>query len=162
MKKIYEDLYIGSEEDYDLLDKDEYAFVLAAKEPFHRQLLGYTTKGAPKHHPEYLYALRNNKIILNMVDAPDPKYISDEMIKAALNFIFNELEAGYLVAIICNQGRSRSASIGFMYLMQNKLIDLGSSFEECYNKFKTIYPLYEPSTGVFEYAKKFYNEMKGE
>ena len=38
---------------------------------YHRQALGYRSRGAPKDHPEYLVARRGNRLILNIVDAND-------------------------------------------------------------------------------------------
>ena len=58
MIEIYPNLFVGDQGDYEYQVKgqDGWAVVHACKEPYHRQLLGYRTRGAPKGHPEYLYA----------------------------------------------------------------------------------------------------------
>lgn len=160
MKEIYNNLFIGNEDDYNVIKTiDGFNYVLAAKEPFHRQMLGYTGRAAPKDHPEYLYGFRYNKIILNIVDAPKPEFFADKMIDAALLFIHSNI-ATHKVAIICNQGKSRSAIIGLLYMIRHDLIDLGNSFEECEKNYKMIYPDYEPLNGIREYVKQKYGEIK--
>ena len=49
MIEIYPNLYIGHQGDYEYLvqGQDGWAVVHACKEPYHRDLLGYTTQGAP-------------------------------------------------------------------------------------------------------------------
>ena len=48
----------------------------------HRDALGYSGKAAPKGHPEYLLARRENRLILNLVDANDPRLFAKEIIDA--------------------------------------------------------------------------------
>jgi hypothetical protein len=49
MIEIHPNLYIGHQGDYEYQVKgqDGWAVVHACKEPYHRQLLGYTSRGAP-------------------------------------------------------------------------------------------------------------------
>ncbi len=53
MIEIHPNLYVGHQGDYEYLvqGQDGWAVVHACKEPYHRNLLGYTTRGAPKDHP---------------------------------------------------------------------------------------------------------------
>jgi len=71
MIEIYPNLYIGNEDDYESKVRSEtgWCVVHACKDPYHRQALGYTGRAAPKEHPEYLIARRDNQLILNLVDA---------------------------------------------------------------------------------------------
>lgn len=76
MIEVYPNLFVGDEADYRIvLNMSGWFIVHACKEPFHRQALGYAGRGAPKDHPEYLVAERDGRLILNLVDAPNPAYI---------------------------------------------------------------------------------------
>ena len=77
MNSIHPNLYVGHQGDYEhqVKGQEGWAVVHACKEPYHRQLLGYATRGAPKDDPEYYFAERGSRLYLNLVDAPDPAYI---------------------------------------------------------------------------------------
>lgn len=150
MIEIYPKLYIGNEKDYELTVKNQagWCVVHACKEPYHRQALGYISRAAPKDHPEYLIAKRGHRLILNLVDAPDPAYIPKEIIDAALEFIHTSLITGYRVLIHCNQGESRSPSIGLLYLVSFTDRLSASSLAEAEAVFRLIYPDYNPGVGM--------------
>jgi hypothetical protein len=113
MRKVMQNLFVGNEVDYEtnVRNDNSWAVVHACKEPYHRQALGYSGRGAPKGHPEYLIAKRGTRLILNMVDADNPAYIPKEIIDAALQFIHEQLASGKKVLVHCNQGASRSAPL---------------------------------------------------
>ena len=92
MKEIFPNLFIGNQDDYESLVRlqDGWKVVHACKEPYHRRALGYSTRGAPKDHPEYLIAFRDNELILNMVDAADVSYIPKEKLPSAAGSLFNQ------------------------------------------------------------------------
>jgi predicted protein tyrosine phosphatase len=150
MIEIYPNLFIGNEKDYESRVRNEpgWCVVHACKEPYHRQALGYTKMGAPKDHTEYLIAHRGNRLILNLVDAPDPAYIPKEIIDAALAFVNTSLNSGSRVLVHCNEGCSRSASIGLLYLAKftDKLPK--GEFLAAEAAFRTIYPPYNPKNGM--------------
>ncbi len=56
MIEVYKNLFIGNENDFEQRVKNqlEWRVVHACKHPYHKNLLGYTCKAAPKNHPEYL------------------------------------------------------------------------------------------------------------
>lgn len=116
MKEIYPNLHIGSQDDYENIVKhqDGWFVIHACKDPYHRQALGYTGRSAPKEHPEYLIAYRGNRLILNLVDAPDPAYIPKEIIDEAIKAIGINI-VNHKVFVHCNQGQSRSAVIGLLF-----------------------------------------------
>jgi hypothetical protein len=153
MIEIHPNLFIGNEYDYESTVKHEsgWCVVHACKEPYHRQALGYTQRAALKTHPEYLIARRGNRLILNLVDAPDPAYIPKEIIDTALEFISSSLGSGAKVLVHCNEGCSRSASIGLLYLSKytNKLPREGFLAAEIV--FRSIYPPYNPKRGMRGY-----------
>lgn len=88
MIEVYPNLFVGNEVDANsILNQSGWFVVHACKEPFHRQALGYSGRAAPKTDPEYLIAKRDNRLILNLVDAADPAYIPKEIIDAAIDAI---------------------------------------------------------------------------
>lgn len=150
MIEIYPRLFIGDETDYEkkVKHKKGWWIVHACKEPYHRQLLGYKGRGAPKEHPEYLVAERVNRLFLNMVDAEDPDYIRQQIIDAALEFIHKALQMGESVLVHCNLGESRSPSIGLLYLVTFTDVLPLSSLEEAEVQFRKLYPKYSPKQGI--------------
>jgi len=63
MTEIHKNLYIGNETDYEykVRNQDDWNVNHAYKEPYHRQALGYSGRGAPKGHSEYVMAKRENR-----------------------------------------------------------------------------------------------------
>lgn len=150
MKEIFPNLFIGNQNDYDSKIQHEpgWCVVHACKEPYHRRALGYKKLGAPQDHPEYLIARRENRLILNLVDADDPAYIRKEIIDAALDFISTSLASGSRVLVHCNEGCSRSASIGLLYLVMNTDELPKEEFLKAEVAFRLIYPQYNPKNGM--------------
>lgn len=156
MIEIYKNLYIGDENDFKRSvlhggEKEKWAVVHACKEPYHRDLLGYTDKGAPKNHPEYLTAIRGNTLFLNLIDADSSSYIPEEIIKTALLFIDAQLTDKKKVLVHCNRGESRGPTIGLLYLTQIGMLE--GTFGDIEKAFKKIYPNYFPGTGMRDFAE---------
>ena len=149
MKEVYPNLYVGNDADYQrVAGAADWCFVQAAKEPWHRQALGYRTHGAPKTHPEYLWARRGNRLILNLIDAPDAAYIPASVLWTAVEHIRVWLSEGRRVLVHCNQGTSRGPGIVFLYIATytDRLPD--SSFAEAEAVFKLLYGRYQPGEGM--------------
>ncbi len=148
MIEVSRNLFVGDDGDYNLIQHEsDWAIVHACKEPYHRNALGYSGRGAPKEHPEYLVAKRGERLILNLVDAADPAYIPKEIIDAALLFIEEKLHDNKRLLVHCNQGMSRSAGIALLFLARKKLID-SSSFMAAEQEFKQLYPPCNLALGV--------------
>ena len=148
MIEILTNLFIGDENDYKyhVASHSGWAVVHACKEPYHRQALGYKTRGAPKEHPEYLIAKRGNRLILNLVDVDDPSYIAKEIIDSALQFIDESLLSGSKVLVHCNKGESRAPSIGLLYMAYKGLFSKMDYYQSV-NEFMKKYPAYNPAGG---------------
>ena len=149
MIEVHPNLFVGSGADLPE-DTDGWFIISAAKEPYHRDALGYTGRTAPKDHPEYLMARRDNRLILNLVDVADPAYIRPELIGIALHDIGAELAKGNKVLVHCNQGGSRAPGIALMWLHRNGPYQ-AMSLDEAETHFKTIYPDYAPAAGIRGY-----------
>jgi predicted protein tyrosine phosphatase len=164
MIEVYPNLFVGDQIDYELnvLGQKGWAVVHACKEPYHRQALGYRGRTAPEGHRERLVARRGHRLILNMVDARDPSLFSEEMMDAALDFIDETLDKGLKVLVHSNRGQSRSASIALLY-MAARLDELpAESLEAAEEKFKTIYPYYNPQSGIREHLRQnWYRYCRG-
>ena len=157
---VYPKLFVGNQQDYENgTFTDDYSFVLAAKEPFHRATLQYTGRAADKTDPEYLFARRDNKLILNLVDAPKPEFFDKRIIDTALEFIDEQLNAGRNVMIVCNQGESRSPSIAMLYIATKCLSEVGGvKFVDYEAVFMNTYPSYNPGAGIRAFMKQHWNE----
>ena len=115
MREVYKNLWVGDENDVARAREKGYAIVSACKDGIssHRQLLGYTSMGAPKG-PEYLVARRKDHLFLNLIDGDRADYVPDKVIDEALSFISEHLDKGKSVLVHCcrrNQPRpvNRSA-----------------------------------------------------
>jgi len=150
MIEIPPNLYVGNQDafDYQVKGRDGWAVVHACKEPYHRDLLGYTTRGAPKDDPEYFFAERGNRLYLNLIDVPNPAYIPKEIIDKAISFIHEKLSEGLKVLVHCNQGESRSPGIGFLYLLKHTDALPKTSLDDALATFRQVYPAFSPSRGI--------------
>jgi hypothetical protein len=164
MIEIFPGLHVGNQDDYERVVKhqDGWRIVHACKEPYHRRELRYSTRGAPKNHPEYLIAPRGHRLILNFVDAPDPAYIRKEIVDAALDFIAEGLRSGQKVLVHCNLGESRSPAIGLLYLAASTGTIPTGSLEEAESAFLKIYPGYRPGTGIRGFLAQHWGEYCAE
>lgn len=156
MIQVCTNLFVGSEYDYrtQITGTDCWAVVHACKEPYHREALGYSGRGAPKDHPEYLVARRGDRLILNMVDANDPALFAKEMINQALDFIDEQLAVGHKVLVHCNQGESRAPSIALLYMACRLHVLPTDSLEAAEHAFVTKYPGYNPKPGIREHLRQ--------
>jgi len=161
MKEIITNLYVGNQEDFEtgIFIPSEWSHLLAAKEPWHRSALSYTTRAAAKDDPEYLMAKRDNKLILNLVDAPKSIFFSKDLIDEGIKFIEEELGKGKKVSIHCNMAESRSPSIALLYLVKNGLIK-GDTLEDAEAEFLKLYPEYNPGTGIRGFVKENWDYYK--
>ena len=154
MIEAYPNLFVGDEADArTALNKTGWYIVHACKEPFHRQTLGYTGRAAPKKHPEYLIAERDGRLILNLVDAPDPAYIPKEVMDAAVDAIHQNIYKSK-VLVHCNQGMSRSPTIVFLYLAKYTNVFSSNEFSLALGEFKKLYPRYLPANGVAMFSRQ--------
>ena len=93
-----------------------------------------------------------NEMALNMVDAAEPHYFSDEMVNAGLEFITERLAEGDAILVHCNMGLSRSPSMAFLGMFEHGFLD--DEFRHALPQFKTIYPNYCPGNGIWQYLKR--------
>jgi hypothetical protein len=180
MIKVAENLWVGNSDDHDDLWRDQGArtsgenwkCICAAKYPWHREALGYTTRAAPKDDPEYLWAERDDRLILNLIDPPASDLIPPILIERALNYIEDNTgapsqraclcvsaclcrgrQARRQVLVHCNNGKSRAPAIALLYLFRQK--KLPDDPEEAIARFKILYPDYNPGKGIEEFVENY-------
>jgi hypothetical protein len=160
MRKIINNLYVGDDEDYENnKDKTGWSFVRACKEGIggHRDVLKYDSLGAPKNS-NYFFVKKGHLLALNLIDSDDVNFIPEKVIQAGIDFIYERLGAGDKVLVACNKGKSRAPSLTLMFL--RAIGEMPYSFSKSEKIFKTLYPKYDPSSGVHQFAKDCWYKLK--
>lgn len=153
MIEVHRNLFVGSEADEAVVRGQSGWFVVhACKEPYHRQALGYQGRAAAKDHPEYLIARRPGRLILNLIDANDVNFIPPEIIDTALSEIHENITSTKIL-VHCNQGLSRSPTIGFLYMLKFSDVFRRESLSQDLQDFQEIYPAYAPAQGMADYVR---------
>lgn len=117
MVEIDKGIYIGNCSDFEFnKNRENMNFINACKYPYWKE---YSEKKCNNG----LYGYENNKLVCNLIDADDVNYIPKEIIDECISFIEKSIEDGKEILINCNEGRSRSATIGLIYLIKHKKID---------------------------------------
>jgi hypothetical protein len=167
MIEIFPNLYISAGGEADTLRASGtdgppagWYVISAAKHPWHKDAVGYTGNAAPKTmiengvemaHPEYLIARRTRRLILNLIDAPDPAYIPEEIMVTAIEAIDQALATGDKVLVHCNQGQSRAPMIGLLWLRYSKFAGpfiKRLSFDDAMAAYAELYPPLSPGDGM--------------
>ncbi len=168
MIEVHPRLWVGNDDDaerilhyvrHPLGDKHNvvghpWAMVSAAKEPYHRALVGYTGRGAPKEDKEYYHARRGRHLALNWVDVDDAKWFRNMELYEAFAHIQAAQRMEIDCLIHCNQGVSRSPSLalGWLYVYGGEPWDL--TFEQAEEKLKVVFPSYDPTEGVRTFIRE--------
>lgn len=153
MIEIYPNLFVGAELDEHAIHGQPGWFVIhACKEPYHSRALGYPPgKAAPKG-AEYLFARREGRLILNLIDAPNVNFLPAEIIAAAVDAIQENI-GQHKVLVHCNQGQSRSPSIAFLYLLKFSNLFVGQGLDTSIAAFKQLYPPFNPGRGMADFIQ---------
>lgn len=150
--EVFTNLFVGDAEGIREAKKRDMYIIHAAKEPWHRERLGYTGRAAPKNHPYYLWYADYLAMYCNLVDAPDAKYVPDELVTAIVWQMQAHLSIGKQVFIHCNKGESRAPTMALLYLLKN---EKGWTVD----KFKEAYPAYNPGAGMATYLQQFIEKL---
>lgn len=164
MIEIYPNLYIGTQEDYEVAVEthETWCVVHACRSPYHCLAVTYSPIGTvPPDHPEHLVARRGNRLMLNLVDTKDPDAVPKEAIDAALTFIDRCLSGGRQVLVHCGFGISRSAAIGLLYLAAYTDVLPEERFADAEEAYRRIYPPYKPGRGIRGFLAAHWAEYAG-
>ncbi|MCA1458080.1 dual specificity protein phosphatase family protein [Bradyrhizobium sp. BRP22] len=160
MIEVAPNLFVGNALDYEnhvrLIDtpKPGWAVVHAAKEPWHRAALGYTGRGAPKDHEEYLFAFRGDRLCLNLVDVDNVDYVNKKVVEAGISFIGQQIADSKKVLVHCNQGQSRGPGLALLYLGATEGMWASMHPADAMLRFTELYPMFSPANGMAEYVLK--------
>lgn len=94
-----------------------------------------------------------NAIAVNMVDADDPKYFQVKLFKFIVRTIYEKMKRGETVNLVCNMGRSRSASAALLYMAVIGEISK-ESYKKAKSEFMAYYPDYAPNRGIEQFLEK--------
>ena len=86
--------------------------------------------------------------MLNLIDAPIEVEIPKGIYDAALAFIHEGLASGSRVLIHCDQGVSRSASVGLLYLRRHTSKVQVDSYAQAEELYTGIYPPFSPGKAI--------------
>lgn len=157
MFEVYPNLFIGTERDCFYTQTNEWAVIHACKSPCHQKALGY--RGSlPNHHPNYLVYERGNHLFLNMIDPNEPLFMPPLFI-ASLDFIEKHIPKRK-VLIHCNEGLSRSPSLGLLYLAKRAKVVDGKSYGKAIKDFIKLFPSYRPGKGIALYLRLHWKKFK--
>ena len=155
MIEVHPGLFVGNRKDYETIVAGQpgWAVVHACRQ-YHRMTVGYWLRNVPEHHPDYLIARREVRIMLCLRDLPIPFFIEKTMIDQTLDFIDQMRAGGLKVLVHCMQGRSRSPSITMLYLATRLHVLPTSSFNAAEKQFRQLYPRYAPNRGIREHVRR--------
>ena len=160
IKLLKTNLFIGTLYDLSQTNNQEWAIVHATQ-TIHYQIFGWnrTTNKPGKNHPNYIYYEEDNRISLNWVDGAAHLYnwSGVETFIKILNFIDKWIPKKN-VLVHCDQGQSRSPTLGLLYLAKRAKIISNDSFLAAKKEFIQYYFLYLPG-GIGEYVEENWNEI---
>lgn len=160
MIEISNNLTIGSTSDLSYFSLKEDAFVHATQ-TVHYKIMGWDRKfnKPSKAHPNYIVWESENRLSINWVDGAAYLYnwSGPETFIKVLDFI-DKWRDKRRVFVHCDQGFSRSPTLGLLYLAkkQNKIPN--NSFLTAKTEFLKIYPLYQPK-GIADYVNQHWGEI---
>lgn len=153
-------IFIGTVDDLAQANDYDWAFVHATQS-IHYRIFGWnrTTNNPNKNHPNYIFYEKDNRLSLNWVDGAAHLYSWSgvETFNKILDFI-EKWSNQRKVLIHCDQGQSRSPTLGLLYLAKRLKRIPNDSYEDARKEFIKIYPNYLPG-GIGEYVAQNWNEI---
>jgi len=154
MEEVIRNLFIGEHDEW-VRGRPDWAVIHAEKE-MHRTYVERhrLISGDVVSSPD------GNELYLDFEDARSGGRVNTRCIRPALEFAHRHLAKGRKVLIHCITGVSRSPTIILLYLLKyTDLLPRANIFDAIFS-FSEIYPLYDPTDGLFAYAAKFLDEIK--
>ncbi|MCX5632289.1 MAG: hypothetical protein NTW93_01215 [Phycisphaerae bacterium] len=160
-KLLNTNLYIGAMADLDEINYQDWA-VVHATQTVHYKIFNWDRKfNKPnKNHPNYICYEKDNRFSLNWVDGEAHLFNwsgAGTFIKV-LDFIDKWIQTK-TVLIHCDQGQSRSPTLGLLYLAKRAKLIPCQSFELARTEFVKMYPYYSPS-GIGDYVKTKWEDIR--
>ena len=159
-KLLDTNLYIGTMNDLDQINSQDWA-VVHATQTVHYKIFGWNrkTNKPDKNHPSYICYEKDNRLSLNWVDGEARLYnwSGPKTFIKILNFIDKWIQTKKIL-IHCDQGQSRSPTLGLLYLAKRSKLIPSQSFDLARVEFTKLYPCYSPS-GIATYVKNNWNDI---
>lgn len=136
----------------------EWAVINTSKH-MHAKLVGVAPNQL-KGRSDYLRLEQEGLLSFNWVDgdASMYKWHKPEAFIRVLDFI-EAWRPERQVLISCDQGRSRSPTVGLLYLAKRAHLISGESFHKARSEFVPIYPQYAPA-GIANYVARRWEEIQ--
>ena len=113
--------------------------------------------------PEYYAAQRKTHLFVNLIDAQQPAYVRKEtQIDPVLAFMEKMRAQGASILVHCEQGWSRSPSLVLLYLATRLGVLPTVSLAAAEAQFKTLYPGYAPSYGIWAHLHQHWQQYCAE
>ncbi len=140
--KIINNLYLGSMYSH---PKKYDIEIIVAKEPFDQN---------NKYNKKSYYWIKN-KLFCNFSDYPTSmKSIDSKLVDFCIDTINKNIE-NKVIYIHCIWGTNRSASIVFIYLVKNNILN-NQNLTKALEQYKKIYPVYAMNPGWKQYIAHNY------
>ncbi len=153
-------LYIGSIQDINNTNDNDWAFVHATQTIHYRYMNWNRKYNKPnKTHPNYIIYEKDNHLSLNWVDGA--AYLYDwsgpKTFMSVLDFIDNWIKSRN-VLVHCDEGMSRGPTIGLLYLAKRAKIIPNDSYDNAKMEFEKLYNSFHPS-GIGDYVNNKWLEI---
>jgi len=157
MEEVIPNLFIGDLGDNELVRARPDWAILHAEKELHRV---YVERHALIYQDAVLTP-GGNELYLAFEDAMRVDQVNTRCIGPALDFVHRHLSDGRKVLIHCIAGVSRSPTIALLYLLKFTDVLPRTNIFDAIFSFSELYPLYNPNDGLFAYAARFLEEIKG-
>ena len=122
----------------------------------HRDLLGYTTRAAPKGQ-NYLFVRKGDHAAMNLIDTDDPELFPKKCFSEGIRFTQEMWSEGKKILVHCNAGHSRGPTMAMLFL--RSIGELPQPFNRAEKIFHTLYPPYDPGHGMEFWARKLWDKI---
>lgn len=159
--EVIDRVYCGGDVEYERVKNNAgWSFLRCCKEGpgGHRQMLGYSTLGAPKG-VHYLWIRKGHQMALNILDIDDSGLkVPDEAIDKGLAFAAERYRAGDKILFACNEGHTRGPLMCMAFL--RTIGEFPNDFTRSEKIFKTLYSAYDPGRAVRSSIRERWDDLK--
>lgn len=160
MKKIFNRIYVAKGADVELMSEEEkksYYIVYCAKYPFHKETVGYTGCCPKSTDKEHDIAKREGFCCLNIIDNEKESLINRKAMERGLKVAYNEYMADKSVLFVCNQGISRSPTMGMLLVAY--VTRKAGSYHVLSQWMRGVYPDFNAKAGISIVGEKIFRSF---
>lgn len=157
MKKVIENIYVGTTEDCFHDMRKDWAVVHACKHPCHKTAVGYK-KNIQKSHKHYLTFVNGKHLYLNIIDTYS-SFFPFELFEVSMRFISSFHKKGINVLVHCNKGESRSSSLILVYLAKETEYISRLEYDLAREDFYRLCPTHIPRIGIDKFLRENWKKL---